>query len=125
WNRTSGIASSSACDAVIRAAAIAVLVLAAVPASPAAAARRSTTCAEDDPVPTPPGYVGWERSSVVAWEAVEQQGGIVPHTEEARRPFPPAWLRYPSPMRSAELLADEARKPKGGLYTKVDPKDVA
>jgi len=110
---------------VIRAAAIAVLVLAAVPASPAAAARRSTTCAEDDPVPTPPGYVGWERSSVVAWEAVEQQGGIVPDIEEDRAHFPPAWLRYPSPMRSAELLADEARKPKGGLYTKVDPKDVA
>ena len=63
-------------------------------------------------MPTPPGYVGWERSSVVAWEAVEQQGGIVPDIEEDRAHFPPAWLRYPSPMRSAELLADEARKPK-------------
>ena len=110
---------------MIRAAAIAVLMLAVAPASQAAAARRSTTCAEDDPVPTPPGYVGWERSSVVAWEAVEQQGGIVPDIEEDRTHFPPGWLRYPSPMRSAELLADEARKPKGGLYTKVDPKDVA
>src|SRR4029077_20336957 len=118
WNRTSGIASSSACDAVIRAAAIAVLVLAAVPASPAAAPRRSTTCVEDDPVPTPPGYAGWERSSVVAWEAVEQQGGIVPDIEEDRAHFPPAWLRSPSPMRSAELLAEEARKPKG-LFSKV------
>jgi tetratricopeptide (TPR) repeat protein len=91
----------------------------------AAAPRRSTTCAEDDPVPTPPGYAGWERSSVVAWEAVEQQGGIVPDIEEDRAHFPPAWLRYPSPMRSAELLAEEARRPKGGLYTRVAPEDVA
>ena len=86
--------------------------------------RRSTTCVEDDPVPTPPGYVGWERSSVVAWEAVEAQGGIVPDIEEDRAHFPPAWLRYPSPLRSADLLADEAAKPKG-LYTKVAPGDVA
>jgi hypothetical protein len=85
---------------------------------------RSTTCVEDDPVPTPPGYNGWERSSVVAWEAVEAQGGIVPDIEEDRAHFPPAWLRYPSPMRSAELLAEEARKPKG-LYAKVDAADVA
>src|SRR4029077_7834301 len=123
WNRTSGIASSSACDAVIRAAAIAVLVLAAVPASPAAAARRSTTCAEDDPVPTPPGYAGWERSSVVAWEGVEQQDGIVPDIEEDRAHFPPSWLRYPSPLRSAELLAEEGRKPQG-LYTRVAAQQI-
>jgi hypothetical protein len=88
-----------------------------VRSAPAAAAavphRRSTTCVEDDPVPTPPGYKGWERSSVAAWEAVEAQGGIVPDIEEDRAHFPPAWLRYPSPLRSADLLADEARKPKG------------
>ncbi|HXU02727.1 MAG TPA: hypothetical protein VN903_17300 [Polyangia bacterium] len=86
--------------------------------------RRTSTCVEDDPVPTPPGYAGWERSSVVAWEAAEAQGGIVPDIEEDRAHFPPAWLRYPSPMRSAELLADEANKPKG-LYTKVAPDDIA
>jgi hypothetical protein len=113
---------------VKRAAAIAVLLLAVVtrPAPAAATAapvRRSTTCVEDDPVPTPPGYNGWERSSVVAWEAVEAQGGIVPDIEEDRAHFPPTWLRYPSPLRSAELLAEEASKPKG-LYTKVDPSDV-
>ena len=108
-----------------RTAAIAVLLLS-LPATADAALRfRSTTCVEDDPVPTPPGYRGWERSSVVAWEAVEQQGGIVPDIEEDRAHFPPAWMRYPSPLRSADLLADEARKPKGGLYTKVDPNDVA
>ena len=110
----------------MRQAAIAALaVLAVLPASAAAApARRSTTCVEDDPVPTPPGYTGWERSSVVAWEAIEAQGGIVPDIEEDRAHFPPAWLRYPSPMRSAELLAAEALKPKG-LYSKVASADLA
>jgi hypothetical protein len=111
-----------------RAAAIAVLLAvggaAGVARGAAMPQRRSTTCAEDDPVPTPPGYAGWERSSVVAWEAVESQGGIVPDIEEDRGHFPPAWLRYPSPLRSADLLADEARKPKG-LYTRVAPNDVA
>src|SRR5437763_17144603 len=106
-----------------RAPAIALLLAALpVPAAPAPA-RRSTTCAEDDPVPTPPGYAGWERSSVVAWEGVEAQGGIVPDIEEDRTHFPPAWLRYPSPMRSAQLLADAAHKPKG-LYPKVAPNDA-
>jgi hypothetical protein len=47
--------------------------------SPAAAPRRATsTCAEDDAVPTPPNYLGWDRSGLVAWQAVEQYGGIVP-----------------------------------------------
>jgi len=108
---------------VRRAVAIALLLAAqpvtAAPATP----RRSTTCVEDDPVPTPPGYAGWERSSVVAWEGVEQQDGIVPDIEEDRAHFPPAWLRYPSPMRSAELLAAEARKPQG-LYTRVAAQDI-
>ena len=104
-----------------RAAAIAVL-LAAGPVT-AAPARRSTTCVEDDPVPSPPGYAGWERSSVVAWEGVEQQDGIVPDIEEDRAHFPPAWLRYPSPLRSAELLAEESGKRKG-LYTRVAPQDI-
>src|SRR6185436_5008302 len=122
WNRTSATVCSLACD-VIRAAAIAVLLVAAAPAVTAAPQRRSTTCVEDDQVPTPPGYNGWERSSVVAWEAVEAQGGIVPDIDEDRTHFPPAWLRYPSPLRSADLLADEARKPKG-LYTKVEANDI-
>jgi len=112
-----------------RAAAAALLVLVTVGGSgsaPGAAMpkRRSTTCVEDDPVPTPPGYAGWEKSSVVAWEALEQQGGIVPDIDEDRAHFPPAWLRYPSPLRSADLLADEAKKPNG-LYTKVAPADLA
>jgi hypothetical protein len=85
--------------------------------------RMQSTCAADDPIPTPPGYTGWERSSVVAWEAVELQGGIVPDIEEDRSHAPPAWWRYPSPLRSAELLAEEAKKPKG-LYTAVAPGDL-
>jgi hypothetical protein len=109
---------------VTRASAIALL-LATVPTAAAAAPRRSTTCVEDDPVATPPGYAGWERSSVVAWEGVEQQGGIVPDIEEDRAHFPPAWLRYPSPMRSADLLAEEARRPARGLYTRVAPAGIA
>jgi len=110
---------------VRRATAIAVLLAAGSVSATAAPApaRRSTTCVEDDPVPTPAGYAGWERSSVVAWEGVEQQDGIVPDIEEDRAHFPPAWLRYPSPMRSADLLAEEARKPKG-LYTRVAPQDI-
>jgi tetratricopeptide (TPR) repeat protein len=106
---------------------VAALVLAAVP-SPGLRAdpppkRMSTTCVEDDAVPTPPGYKGWERSSVVAWEAVEMRGGIVPDIEEDRSHAPPAWWRYPSPLRSAELLAEEARDPKG-LFTAVAPGDL-
>ena len=112
---------------MMRTAAAAVMLLAAFTPGLASAAavpqRRSTTCVADDPVPTPPGYAGWERSAVVAWEAIEQLGGIVPDIEEDRAHFPPAWLRYPSPLRSAELLAEEAKKPKG-LYTKVDANDV-
>jgi tetratricopeptide (TPR) repeat protein len=89
----------------------------------AAPPRVTSTCAEDDAVPTPPGYAGWERSSVVAWEAMEAQGGIVPDIEEDRAHAPPAWWRYPSPLRSAELLAEEAKNPKG-LYTRVAPGDL-
>lgn len=89
----------------------------------AAPARLSTTCAEDDQTPTPPGYAGWERSSVVTWQALEDRGGIVPDIEEDRSHAPPAWWRYPSPLRSAALLADEARTPKG-LYETVAPGDL-
>jgi hypothetical protein len=86
---------------------------------PARAPRTASICAEDDPVPTPPNYLGWDRSGLVAWQAVEQYGGIVPDIEEDRHQAPPAWWRYPSPLRSAELLATEARDPRG-LYAKVE-----
>ena len=88
-----------------------------------APARRSTTCAADDAIPTPPGYAGWERSSVVAWEAMEQRGGIVPDIEEDRSHAPPAWWRYPSPLRSADILAAEAKSAKG-LYAAVPASDL-
>src|SRR5262249_19165138 len=78
-----------------------------------------STCAEDDQVPTPPDWAGWERSGLVAWEGVEQYGGIVPDIDEDRSHSPPAWWRYPSPLRSAQLLAAEARDPKG-LYARVE-----
>jgi hypothetical protein len=87
------------------------------------ARRASSTCAEDDAVPTPPGYLGWDRSGMAAWKGVEQYGGIVPDIEEDRSQAPPAWWRYPSPIRSAELLAAEARDPKG-LYARVQPGDL-
>src|SRR6185503_9487670 len=64
----------------------------------------SSTCAADDPVPTPPGWQGWDRSGVIAWEEIEALGGIVPDIDEDRSQAPPAWWRYPSPLRSAALL---------------------
>jgi tetratricopeptide (TPR) repeat protein len=83
----------------------------------------SSTCVADDPVPTPKDYLGWERSGRVAWEAIEQYGGIVPEIEEDRSHAPPAWWRYPSPLRSAEILAAEAKAPKG-LYRTVSPGEI-
>ncbi len=83
----------------------------------------STTCVQDDPVPTPKGYVGWDRSAVVAWEAIEQYGGVVPDIEEDRSHAPPAWWRYPSAVRSAELLALEAADGRG-LYSAVGRGDL-
>ena len=83
----------------------------------------TSTCAADDPVATPTGYVGWDRSAVVAWETVEQYGGIVPDIEEDRSHAPPAWWRYPSALRSAQLLAAEAKDPKG-LYSTVEATDL-
>ncbi len=85
--------------------------------------RESSTCIADDPVPTPKDYADWERSSKIAWEAIEQYGGIVPEIEEDRNHAPPAWWRYPSPMRSAEILATEA-KAQNGLYRAVPPADI-
>ena len=85
--------------------------------------RESSTCIADDPVPTPKDYADWERSSKIAWEAIEQYGGIVPEIEEDRNHAPPAWWRYPSPLRSAEILAAEAKAPNG-LYRAVPPADI-
>jgi len=85
--------------------------------------RTTSTCSEDDAIPTPLNYQGWERSGMVAWKAVEGYGGIVPDIEEDRTQAPPAWWRYPSPLRSAELLAAEAQNPRG-LYGRVAAADL-
>jgi hypothetical protein len=104
-------------------AAVLAALLVGAPASRAQAAPRSAACVQDDPVPTPPGYVGWERSSVVSWDEAERHGGVVPDIDEDRGQAPPAWWRYPSPVRSAALLADEAKNPKG-LYEAVAAGDL-
>jgi hypothetical protein len=99
--------------------------LAGAPASRGGAgpAQASLRCPEDASVPTPPAYASWERSSVVSWEEVERRGGVVPDIEEDRTQAPPGWWRYPSPLRSALLLAEEAKIPKG-LYEAVGPGDL-
>ncbi|HEY5091105.1 MAG TPA: hypothetical protein VIK30_14095 [Polyangia bacterium] len=97
--------------------------LAGAAAPRAEAAPEHATCAQDDPVPTPPGYAGWERSALVSWEEVERHGGVVPDIEEDRTQAPPAWWRYPSPLRSAALLVAEAKNPKG-LYEAVRRGDL-
>jgi hypothetical protein len=63
-------------------------------------------------------------AGTAAWKAVESHGGIVPEIEDDGTQAPPAWWHYPSPRRSAELLAAEARDPKG-LYVRVAPGDLA
>jgi hypothetical protein len=80
-------------------------------------------CVEDDPVPTPAGWAGWERSPEVTWSEIEQRGGIVPDIEEDPAHAPPAWWRYPSPLRSADILAAEAKNTRG-LYEAVAPSDL-
>jgi hypothetical protein len=74
---------------------------------------------------TPRGWHGWDRSAVVAWESIEQAGGIVPEIEEDRTQAPPRWWRYPSALRSATLLEAEARNAKTGLYQSVPPASLA
>ncbi|MES1209565.1 MAG: hypothetical protein ABUS79_26815 [Pseudomonadota bacterium] len=103
---------------------VVVVLLAGVSAGRAAAAPlQSSSCVADEPMPTPPRDAGWERSQQVAWEEVEKRGGIVPDIEEDYGHAPPAWWRYPSPVRSAELLATEAKNPKG-LYEAVPAGDL-
>jgi hypothetical protein len=97
--------------------------LAALVARRSVAAPLSTTCPADEPIPTPAKDAGWERSQQVSWEELERRGGIVPEIEEDFAHAPPAWWRYPSPLRSAELLAAEARNPKG-LYESVPAGDL-
>jgi tetratricopeptide (TPR) repeat protein len=91
----------------------------AVHAAPAASA-----CVQDDPIPTPAGYAGWERSPEVTWTEIEARGGIVPDINEDPAHAPPGWWRYPSPLRSAELLAAEAKNMRG-LYELVAAGDLA
>jgi tetratricopeptide (TPR) repeat protein len=105
-------------------AAIAATVVLAPSGSRGGAARVASTCVEDDPVPTPPSYAGWERSSVVAWQEIERRGGVLPDIDEDPSQAPPGWWRYPSPLRSAALLADEANNAKAGLYEAVAPNDI-
>lgn len=109
--------------AIWAATAATLLALVPAPRGQAAPARVGATCPQDDPVPTPPGYAGWERSSVVSWQEVERHGGVVPDIDEDPAQAPPAWWRYPSPLRSALLLADEAKNPQG-LYEAVAPGDL-
>ncbi len=99
------------------------LALLVVVARRAEAAAPHAACVEDDPIPTPAGYAGWERSPEVTWNEMEQRGGIVPDIEEDPSHAPPAWWRYPSPLRSAEILAAEAKSPRG-LYETVLPGDL-
>ncbi len=87
------------------------------------AAPPSAACVEDDPVPTPAGSPGWERSPEATWKEIEALGGIVPDIDEDPAHAPPAWWRYPSPLRSAALLDAETKKPRG-LYEAVAPADL-
>ncbi|MEP6654112.1 MAG: hypothetical protein ABJA82_12185 [Myxococcales bacterium] len=84
----------------------------------------ASTCVQDDAVPTPRGWQGWDRSAVIAWQTVEQAGGVVPDIEEDRTQAPPAWWRYPSAVRSEALLDAETRNATMGLYTAVSPAEM-
>jgi len=100
-----------------------VLAALALGARPVRAAPQSSACVEDDPIPTPAGYAGWERSPQVTWTEIEANGGIVPDINEDPTHAPPAWWRYPSPLRSAALVDAETKKPRG-LYEAVPPGDL-
>jgi hypothetical protein len=87
------------------------------------AAPQSGGCVEDDPIPTPAGWAGWERSPEVTWSEIEANGGIVPDINEDPAHAPPAWWRYPSPLRSAAILEAESKNPRG-LYEAVPAGDL-
>ncbi len=93
--------------------------------STAPATQSTSTCVQDDAVATPPGWQGWDRSAVIAWQAVEQAGGVVPEIEEDRTQAPPGWWRYPSPLRSEGLLDAEAKNVTLGLYSAVPGSEIA
>jgi hypothetical protein len=84
-----------------------------------------TKCAQDGAVAAPRGWQGWDRSSVVAWQAIEQAGGVVPEIEEDRTQSPPAWWRYPSAQKSALLLEAESRNATTGLYRRLEARELA
>lgn len=94
-------------------------------AVPSTAANMSSTCVQDDAVPTPRGWQGWDRSAVIAWQAVEDAGGVVPEIEEDATHAPPGWWRYPSAVRSEALLDAEAKNPALGLYSAVAATELA
>jgi tetratricopeptide (TPR) repeat protein len=75
--------------------------------------------------PTPPAAAPGkcDDAGTAAWKAVESLGGIIPEIEDDGTQAPPAWWHYPDPRRAAELLAAEARDPKG-LYARVAPGDL-
>jgi hypothetical protein len=102
---------------------VVVLAALALTARPGLAAPPGGACVEDDPVPTPAGTAGWERSPEATWTEIEARGGIVPDIDEDPAHAPPAWWRYPSPLRSAAILEAEAKKPQG-LYEAVAPGDL-
>jgi tetratricopeptide (TPR) repeat protein len=66
----------------------------------------------------PPAPDACDEAAAAAWKAVEARGGIVPEIEDDGTQAPPAWWRYPTPKRAAELFAWEAREPQG-LYARV------
>jgi tetratricopeptide (TPR) repeat protein len=77
-------------------------------------------CLDVDPAT---GRSGPETSPAVTWTEVESRGGIVPDIDEDPSHAPPAWWRYPGTRRSADILAAEAKNPRG-LYDAVPAGDL-
>ena len=61
---------------------------------------------------------------MVAWEAIEQYGGIVPEIEEDRGHAPPAWWRYPSRAALGGRSWRPRRATPHGLYIAVAAADL-
>lgn len=77
-------------------------------------------CVDVDPAT---GRTGPDNSPDVTWTEVESRGGIVPDIDEDPSHAPPAWWRYPRTRRSADILAAEAKNPRG-LYDTVPAGDL-